>query len=155
MGHLKVKAAVLASTAGFLSALILAGCGDSQRAPARGRVSHNGGQELRGRDFVRLGEFTNVSGVLKPERGEWFLVSGGDIYEIHLGDHEHRARTGISLAEGKKAAVAGFLYEQEGASAKDVAVCTIAVDGREYRFREDDGTPLWRGRSSGAGQGSR
>lgn len=101
---------------------------------------------LRGRDFVRLGEFGNISGTLKPDRGEWFLQTEELLYEIHLGDHEHRAKTGIKLEEGKKGEVTGYIYAQEGSEIIDVAVCTIVLDGKEYRFRNDDGTPLWRGR---------
>ncbi len=101
---------------------------------------------LRGRDFVRLGELGSVSGTLKMDKGEWFLLTDDNIYEIHLGDHEHREKTGIKLEEGKVAEVTGFIYAQEDAAYIDIAVCTIKLNDNKYRFREDDGTPLWQGR---------
>lgn len=108
---------------------------------------------LRGRDFVRLGELKTLSGQLKPVHGEWYLVVDGVDHELHLGDHEHRAKTGIRLEKGKAAVVRGFVYRQEKVRYVDVAVCNITLDGREYRFRNDDGSPLWRGRSAGDGAG--
>ncbi len=148
MKRIKTGITVLVSGAFIAAAGMTAGCGNSQP----GRVSTSG-EELRGRDFVRLGTLITVTGTLKPERGEWFLISGDKVYEIHLGDHEHRAKTGIKLAEGRAASVKGFMYKQEGVDEIDIAVCTVIVDGKEYRFRENDGTPLWRGQSSGEGAG--
>ena len=110
-------------------------------------------ESLKGRDFVRLGEPGSVEGSLKRARGEWFLVAGNETYELHLGDHAHRAATGINLEEGKHAEVTGFIYAREGRDEVDIAVCTILLDGTEYRFREDDGTPLWRGSGAGLGPG--
>ena len=112
-------------------------------------------EKLRGRDFVRLGEPGSVEGNLKMEHGEWFIVSEGQVYELHLGDHVHRADTGIKLEEGIRAYVTGFFYAREGASEIDIAVCAVELDGELYRFRDDDGSPLWRGSGSGDGPGRR
>lgn len=106
---------------------------------------------LKGRDFVRLGKMETLTGTLKRMRGEWFLTVKDVDHELHLGDHEHRAKTGIALEVGKTATVKGFVYKQEKSEQVDVAVCTITLDGKEYRFRNDDGSPLWRGRSAGQG----
>lgn len=108
---------------------------------------------LKGRDFVRLGEFKALKGTLQRVRGEWILMVDGASYELHLGDHDHRVATGIRLEPEKIAEVTGFVYAQEGAEDIDVALCTVTLDGTEYRFRQDDGTPLWRGRSGGQGAG--
>jgi hypothetical protein len=127
------------------------GCGDCSNDCSGDDCDHE--QEtttqLRGRDFVRLGELGTVTGTLKPDKGEWFLHTEENIYEIHLGDHEHRAKTGIKLEEGKTAQATGFIYTQEGSETIDISVCTIVLDEKEYRFREDDGTPLWQGCGSG------
>lgn len=108
-------------------------------------------KELRGRHFVQLGQFVTVTGTLKTQLGEWFLIENNTIYQIHMGDHKHREKTGIELKEGKKATLTGFLYSQEGYDNLDIAVCTIEIKGRVYRFRKDDGTPLWRGYGSQKG----
>jgi hypothetical protein len=100
---------------------------------------------LRGKDFVELGDFGTRTGKLKSEKGEWFLEVADRIYEIHLGDHTHRKNIGIQLNEGKEVTVTGFIYRQANSKMIDIAVCTILDSEKEYRFREDDGTPLWRG----------
>lgn len=138
----------------ILLAGALSGCGGSPPIPAGNDSPRATERELRGRDFVRMGEFIEITGTLKPERGEWFLIAGDGVYEIHLGDHSHRASTGITLEEGKKASVRGYVYKREGAGETDIAVCSVLIDGKEYRFREDDGTPLWKGQSAGRGHGT-
>ncbi len=114
---------------------------------------HNRGttelQDLKGRDFVELGEFQTLRGNIYPDRGEWFLQTGDSAYELHLGDHTHRERTGIRLEEGKTATVSGYVYSQRGADFIDLAVCTVQMDGEKYRFRQDDGTPMWWGQGGG------
>lgn len=107
---------------------------------------------LRGRDFVRLGDPGTVTGTLATIGGEWFLKAGDETYELHFGDHRHRAETGINLEEGIEAEVFGFIVEGALGTPSDIAVCTIVIDGDGLRFREDDGTPLWRGRGGGGSQ---
>jgi len=102
---------------------------------------------------VQLGELDTVTGILKTEFGEWFLSSNDVTYEIHMGDHDHRKEIGINLEEGKKVTAAGFFYQQEDMENVDIAVTALTIDGEEYRFREDDGTPLWRGQGLESGQG--
>ncbi len=132
---------------------MLAGCGGSSNGTYAGREHAEGRAELTGRDFVELGKLTTLKGILKSDRNEWLLVSGGSSYEIHLGDHSHRAETGIRLTEGYTAHVKGFLYEQEGKDIGDIAVCSIVIDNVEYRFRDDNGNPLWAGQHGGEGRG--
>lgn len=127
---------------------------DSNTKDAKDKDEGEEEDRLRGRDIVRLGKLTELTGTLKPEKGEWFVeTEDGAVYEIHLGDHKHRAETGIALEKGKTATVSGFLYQQEGNEIIDIAVCTVKLDGKEYRFREDDGTPLWRGSGGGGRHG--
>ncbi len=101
---------------------------------------------LRGRDFVRLGEIDTFSGIVTEIKGEWCLITADAKYELHLGDHNHREKTGIKLSEHAEIKVTGFVYSQEEIEIADIAVCIIIMDGKEYRFRDDDGTPLWQGR---------
>jgi len=109
------------------------------------------GTSLRGRDFVRLGGAGTVTGTMTSIEGEWFLEAGDEVYELHFGDHRHRAETGISLEEGIEAAVFGFILEGTSGLSSDIAVCSIVIDGEVFRFREEDGTPLWRGQGDGRG----
>lgn len=101
---------------------------------------------LRGRDFVRLGQKDTLSGTVTQIKGEWYLITPEKKYELHLGDHNHRKRIGIQLSENAEIKVTGFVYHQENQKIIDIAVCTLILEGKEYRFRDDDGTPLWQGR---------
>ncbi len=95
---------------------------------------------LSGKDFVRLGKMGTLTGNLMEDNEEWYLkTQNGTIHDLHFGNHDHRAKTGIKLKVGKQATVTGFIYED------NLTVCTINIDGQTYRFREDDGTPLWAG----------
>lgn len=105
-------------------------------------------EQLRGRDFVDLGEYKELAGTLKQVKHEWVLITNESEYELHLGNHDHRAKTGIELEEGRQITAKGYVYTPKGASKGDIAVCVIILDNKEYRFRQDDGTPLWRGMGS-------
>lgn len=131
---------IISVIAALIFASPLAGAGD-------------GSKRLQGRDFVTMGELETVTGTLSRERGEWFLAAGGVLHELHLGDHDHRAATGIRLEAGKQAEVTGFAYRQQGSDIVDIAVCSITLDGQEYQFRTEDGTPLWRGSGGGDKRG--
>ncbi len=98
---------------------------------------------LTGSDFVQLGELQSLKGELLTQYGEWFLESPDKIYELHLGNHEHREAINIDLQAGKKAEVKGFLYED------DIAVVTMTIDNQDYAFRTEEGTPLWAGSGYG------
>jgi len=120
----------------------------------RDGVGADEAEKLKGSYFVERGELTTVRGTLRLQRGEWYLDSDDILHELHFGDQEYRARTGIRLQQGEPATVRGFLYAQEGADILDIAVCAVAMDGESYRFRNDDGSPLWRGQSSETGEGA-
>lgn len=107
---------------------------------------------LRGRDLVRLGIRETVTGTLASMEGEWFLESEDGVYELHFGDHRHRAETGVVLEEGIEATVFGFILEDAPGDYSDLAVCSMVINGEVFRFREDDGTPLWRGQGGGGGK---
>ncbi len=130
-----ITSAVLA--VGFLVATALVARAGSHEPEAR----------PRGREIVRIGTRSTLSGPLKQDRGEWFVVIGEHEYELHLGNHEYRRRIGLELEAGREAVVDGFVYGH------DVAVIRLTVGDREYHFRKDDGTPLWAGLSEGEGSG--
>ncbi len=74
---------------------------------------------LTGRDFVQLGEVQMISGSLKYMDGEWFVQTDTELYEIHLGDHDHRVNIGIELKVEEEVFVYGFVYDD------DVAVVSV------------------------------
>ena len=94
---------------------------------------------LSGKDFVKLGKLGTVSGSLLEQADEWYVKVQNVVYVIHMGNHDFRSKTDIPLENGKNAIVTGFIH------GKDIAVCTITIDHKKYRFRDDDGAPLWAG----------
>jgi hypothetical protein len=98
---------------------------------------------LYGRDYVSMGTLGVLSGVLFEENDEWYLKANNGTYALHIGNHSYREETGIDLKADKNIDVTGFIYKN------DVSVCTIVIEGKEYRFRDDDGRPKWAGRGRG------
>ncbi|MGD8400992.1 MAG: hypothetical protein PVH64_08670 [Bacillota bacterium] len=94
---------------------------------------------LSGKDFVQLGKPGTVSGSLLEKEGEWYLKTPAGAFNLHFGNHDYRAKTGIQLKTDKIAVVKGFIY------GKDIAVSAITLDQKNYQFRRDDGNPLWAG----------
>ena len=99
--------------------------------------------KLSGRDYVSMGKLGALSGTLFEKDGEWFLRSINSTYELHIGNHTYRDETGINLKADKQVDITGFIYED------NVSVCVINIDNKEYRFRTDDGSPMWAGRGNG------
>ena len=96
-----------------------------------------------GRDVVSTGKLGSLSGALFEKDGEWYLQSNNSTYELHIGNHNYRDEIGIDLQKDENVDVTGFVDKE------DVSVVTIKIDGKEYRFREDDGRPMWAGRGNG------
>jgi hypothetical protein len=96
-------------------------------------------KNLSGKDLVRLGKLGSISGPLLEKEGEWYLKTKNGVYNLHFGNHQYRAKTGIELKSEKTVTVKGFIHN------KDVAVCTITINNKNYRFRQDDGVALWSG----------
>lgn len=105
------------------------------------------GERLKGRDIVRLGKPETLGGILSREGDEWVLTSDGMTYEIHMGPAEFRTQKGFTLTEGQEATVSGFLY------GKDLAVTTMASDGKSIVLRDETGRPLWAGTGFARGGG--
>jgi len=118
----------------------------NEKAPQKlSEVSEAVQPRLQGMDLVKLGEYQTVSGILKTDKDEWFLETEDGVYEIHFGDHDYREKIGLKPEVDRKAEVIGFVYHQEGKKEIDIAACNMKFEGKEYRFRERDGTPLWQG----------
>ena len=104
-------------------------------------------ERLKGRDIVRLGKPETLQGILARKGDEWTLTADGTVYEIHMGPAEFRTHKGFTLTEGEEATVNGFLH------GKDLAVTTMATNGKSIQLRDDTGRPLWAGTSYGRGAG--
>ncbi|MBI9094763.1 MAG: hypothetical protein JEY71_07765 [Sphaerochaeta sp.] len=99
--------------------------------------------DLRGSDFVRLGQLGIVSGTLSEVDGEWYLTTTDTEYALHLGNYEVIYPKGIDLKEGSEAIVRGFVLDS------DISAVTVGTHDESYSFRTLEGIPLW------AGQGER
>lgn len=105
----------------------------------------------RSREIITSGVQMTLSGSLKPVGGRWFIAVENVLHEIILGHPDYIESEGVSLEEGKEVVVNGYFHAEADEATGVMAVCTLEMDGRKYRFREDDGTPLWGGRGTGAG----
>jgi len=98
-------------------------------------------QNLKGRDFVRLGKMTMapLSGTLLQKGDEWGLKVGDTEYDIHMGPIGYMASKGLSLKDGAEATITGFI------SSTDVSVATIETGGSSIVLRDETGRPAWAG----------
>lgn len=114
-------------------------------------------QPMRSREIVENGTFVEVTGNLRHMGGEWFLSVDQVLHQLYTAPSLYREEWGATMEEHKQATVTGFYYSPEGDPAGVIAVSTITMDGKQFRFREDDGTPRWRGRGAGTtpGDGTR
>ncbi len=95
--------------------------------------------DLKGSDFVRLGNLGIVTGALSEEDGEWYLSTDEGEYALHLGNYEVIYPRGIDLKEGSEAVVRGFVLNS------DISAVTLATGDQRYSFRTAEGVPLWSG----------
>jgi hypothetical protein len=106
--------------------------------------------ENRMRKNDDLGTAATVKGSLVSLDTEWYLKSGGSTYELHFGNRRYLESTGMVPLEGASCTVQGFLYGHE------LVVSEIEMEGKTFRFRDEEGIPLWAERRSGAyGRGTR
>ena len=114
-------------------------------------------QPMRSREIVENGTFVEVTGNLRQMGGEWFLAVDQVLHQLYTAPLLYREEWGVTMEEHKEATVTGFFYSPDGDPAGVIAVSTITLDGKEFRFRDDEGTPRWRGRGAGTtpGDGTR
>lgn len=114
-------------------------------------------QPMRSREIIDNGTFVEISGNLRHMGREWFLAVDHVLHSLYTAPAELREEWGIPMEEHKKVTVTGFYYSPDGDPAGVIAVSKITLDGKEFRLREDDGTPRWRGRGAGTtpGDGTR
>ena len=96
-------------------------------------------EEIKGKDIVKKGGLTVLSGYLKYERGEWYLVSGEKSFQIHLGPKNYLKSINFRLTEGNQAEIKGFVLNDH------IAPCTITTDGKSIELRDENGRPAWAG----------
>ncbi len=94
-------------------------------------------KRLTGRIVVERGDRGTLTGTLVADGDEWVLEVDGELYELHLGRFGHDGETTAGMKEGAEATVKGFIY---GLHISPVALFSL---GATYRFREEDGRPLW------------
>lgn len=106
-----------------------------------GRESEESAQseEIKGKDIAKKGTLTVLSGSLKYEGSEWYLVSGERSFQIHLGPKSYLDSINFKLTEGKQAEINGFVFDEH------IAPCTITTDGKSIELRDENGRPAWAG----------
>jgi len=114
-------------------------------------------QPMRSREIIDKGTFVEATGNLRHMGGEWFLAVDQVLHQLYTAPPELRKEWDVPMEEQKQATVTGFFYSPDGGPAGVIAVSTITLNGKEFWFREDDGTPRWRGRGAGTtpGDGTR
>ena len=118
------------------------------RAEPREDIGTKTSENLKGRDFVRLGKIGTLTGTLVQKGDEWELKVGDTLYEIHMGPSDYRNTQGLVLKDGTKAVVTGFIY------GTDLSVTTIETGGKSVTLRDETGRPAWAGTSFGRGAGA-
>jgi hypothetical protein len=96
--------------------------------------------DFTGRDLVGIGEPVTLEGTLRSEDNEWYLDTTDESYLLHVGPRDYLESKKIPIEEGEAVSVEGFQKDS------DVAVVSMAVDGKTYALRDADGMPLWAGR---------
>lgn len=100
-----------------------------------------------GRDVAVIGALETLSGTLAESSGEWYLETETGRYLLHLGNAAFVERVGLKPEVGARVEVRGFVDGEE------VSVVTVALGGRTYALRTEDGSPLWAGGGRGAAAG--
>jgi len=106
-------------------------------------------QPMRSRQIIENGTMVEVTGLLKKMGGGWFIAVDQALHQLYTAPSDFKEQRNISLKEGEQVVITGFYHAEEGEVTGIIAVCTITTNGKEIRFREDDGSPMWRGRGSG------
>ncbi|MBN1525076.1 MAG: hypothetical protein JW904_11365 [Spirochaetales bacterium] len=93
--------------------------------------------DVVGRDVADNGIEKTLSGTLKSEDGEWYLVSGGATYEVHLGRIGNDLNGG--LKDGNAATINGFVLDNH------IAPITVESAGKTLAVWTKDRIPSWAG----------
>lgn len=108
-------------------------------------------QPMRSREVFEKGSPAEMSGTLRKMGGGWYLAAGNLLHQVYLAPDEYKEEVGLDVVEGEPVTINGYFYAEEGEPTGIIAVTVITVDGKEFRLREDDGRPMWRGRGTGSG----
>lgn len=106
-------------------------------------------QPMRSRRIIDEGVWITAEGTVRKMGGGWFIAVENVLHQLYLAPETYKIEKGFDIEEGAPAMIQGYFLSEEDEVTGVIAVCTIFLDGKEYRFREDDGTPMWRGRGSG------
>ena len=90
-----------------------------------------------GRDVARDGNLLDITGTLQYEDNEWYLNTGADVYEMHMGVLGHE--DGLPFSEGATAQVHGFVMPDH------IAPIRVVSADQTVEFWSADRYPLWSG----------
>ena len=109
-------------------------------ASGQGTFNDGSSAELDGRTVADKGSRVTVSGTLLYKDSEWYLQSGDNVYDLHLGLYGHDENMTGTMNAGESAKVEGFMLENH------IAPVSIVSGGETYNFRDKSGNPLWAGK---------
>ena len=152
------RAAGSALLAGFLCVLFLFPAGGIARAAGSGTVLEGSGIHYPGGfDPNTVAEVRGTArGVGRLERGpvRFRLESGKEGYTVLVSPQWYWEDLGVDIPEGSDVSVRG-----SKTLGRDMGMYIIAQEirvlssGREWVFRDESGSPLWKGQAGGMGVG--
>ena len=114
------------------------GCGGERNSRAGHQSEEvDDSEEIKGKDIAKKGTLTDLSGSLKYEGSEWYLVSEEKSFQIHLGPKSYLESINFKLTEGDQAEIKGFVLNDH------IAPCTITTAGKSIELRDENGRPAW------------
>lgn len=99
--------------------------------------------ELKGRDLTTKGEIKTLTGVVKIENSEWYLLSENNKYLVHKGPEFYLEEIGLKINENNNITINGYVFNNE------ITPIRVTLDMIDYSFRDNSGRPLWAGRGQG------
>lgn len=95
--------------------------------------------ELKGKDFVRLGKLQTISGQLFEKDAEWYLKTSSETVALHFGPREFLKSKNVIFSAIDDFSITGFYYQS------NLAVVNFTFNKQIIELRSKEGEPLWRG----------
>ncbi len=97
-----------------------------------------------GREVAAYGTLEEREGTLQYMRDEWFIVTNGDEYELHLGPYGHADEP--PFVDGETGTARGFVWTDH------MAPIAVETDRGTQEFWTEQRLPIWAGSGEGGGR---
>ncbi|MGL1892325.1 MAG: hypothetical protein OCD02_11905 [Spirochaetaceae bacterium] len=101
-----------------------------------------------GRELADSGEIKTISGTLNIINGESYIKSSYTLYQLHMGPEEYMEQINYAPDLETLLTVEGFFINEH------IAPITVILNNKKYNFRDNNGSPMWRGSGQGKGKDS-